>query len=402
MKKFISIILVALFALTTVSLTACGSINDSEVAILWGDDGAVTAPDSLINCIERAMYIESISYKHYGANKNADKQYDQAKEAIDAGCAALIIDIINPLDAGKFVELAKAKSVPVIFIGTVADSVIESYDKCFSISADNSTIASSQGTLIASYISANFKDLDRDGDGKISYVSFSANASIDYANDLLKNGTREGEPSFMDNLANLMDADYAVEGGTGLSSILGQETKRTELIALDVAASENVGDTVASLVSGEKVSVELIVTDNDFSAFEALKALQAKDYNTDKLKTHYIPIFTAGFEMDYKQYVLENAPEGEEERKEFYEANKFLCDLTVVEEDDVEILIWNTKNVIGSGRIAGTVIEDQDTIAGAIAALCRNLIKNKSAFDGLNEDYVSESGRKYLIPYIAN
>ena len=402
MKKFLSIILVAILALSAISLTACGSINDSEVAILWVDDGSVTAPDSLINCIERAMYIESISYRHYGADRNAETQYDQAKSAIDAGCAALIIELVNPTEAAKFVELAKAKSVPVIFIGTVADSVIESYDKCFSIAADNKSIAKSQGTLIASYISANFKDLDRDGDGKISYVSFSANASIDFANDLLKNGTRKGEPTFMDNLANLTKADYAIEGGTGLSNILGQETKRTELVKLDVAASENVGDTVASLVSGEKVSVELIVTDNDYTAFKALQALQAQDYNTDKLKTHYLPIFTAGFEMDYKQYVLENAPESEDEKKAYYEDNKFLCDLTTVEEADVEIMIWNTKNVISSGRIAGTVIEDQDTIAGAIAAVCRNLIKNKSAFDGLNADYVSESGRKYLIPYIAN
>ena len=424
MKKFISIILVAVIAFSALSLTACGNINDSEIAILWADNGSVTAPDSLINCIERAMYIENIGYTNYGADNNAETQYSQAKSAVDADCAALIIELVKSNDADKFVELAKGKNIPIIFIGTVADSVIESYDKCFAIATDSDSIAETQGKLIASYVSANFKDLDRNEDGKISYVSFSSDASIDYANNLLKNGTREGELSFMDNLAEITNADYAIEGGTGLSNILGQETKRTELIKLDVPFSISVGETVTSLVSGDTVNVELIVTNNDSTAFEVLKALQSKDYNTDKLTTHYVPIFTVGFEMDYKNYVLSGVPEidseyvilpfdsaetlkikiskYEEAIKAHYESNKFLCDLTAVEEADVEIMIWNTKNVIASGRISGTVIEDQDTIAGAIAAVCRNLINNKAAFDGLNEEYINENGREYLIPFIAN
>ena len=51
-------------------------------------------------------------------------------------------------------------------------------------------------------------------------------------------------------------------------------------------------------------------------------------------------------------------------------------------------MIWNTKNVIGSGRLAGTVIEDQDAIAAAIAATVRNFIKGNSAFNGLDEELV--------------
>ena len=82
MKKIISLILVALFALSAITLTAC-SINSTEVSILWSDKGEVLVPDSLINCIERAMYIENISYKHYGANGDHETQLGQAKAAVE-------------------------------------------------------------------------------------------------------------------------------------------------------------------------------------------------------------------------------------------------------------------------------------------------------------------------------
>ena len=63
-------------------------------------------------------------------------------------------------------------------------------------------------------------------------------------------------------------------------------------------------------------------------------------------------------------------------------------------------MIWNTKNVIASGRLAGTVIEDQDAIAAAISAAVRNFIKGDEAFKGLDGELVD--GDRYLIPYIPN
>ena len=85
MKRIISLVLV-LVSLLTLSLfcfTSC-TINKSEVSILWSGEGETKVPDSLINSMERAMYIKKVDYKHYGANGDAALQVQQAKDALNA------------------------------------------------------------------------------------------------------------------------------------------------------------------------------------------------------------------------------------------------------------------------------------------------------------------------------
>ncbi len=401
MKKILALILVALFALTTLSLVACGSINNAEVSVLWSGKGVAEAPDSLINCIDRAMYIENISYKNYGANGDADAQYEQAKTAVEGGCAVLIVEPVKALETYKYIELAKDNNIPIILIGDAAISlaveaynkIYGEYDNCVIIRTNSDSLPTVQGKLIADYVKANFEKLDRNDDGKISYVNYTSSlySSADEANKLLTEGK-----------------DYEIEIGSGCS----KEKTRTELVFYDdknaAKLLPSVGAGIAQLAIMEKYNdeanntVELIITDNDATALEILVALQSKGFNTDKLTTHCIPVFTVGFETDYKGYVLSDAPENEDAKKEHLENNKYLCDLTTVEDKDVEIMIWNTKNVIASGRLAGTVIEDQDAIAEAIASVVSNFVNEKDAFDGLDSDLISESGKEYLIPYIAN
>ena len=391
MKKIISLILVALFSLSALSLVACGSINSSEVSILWSGNGEVKVPDSLINCIERAMYIENINYKHYGANNDHKAQLEQAKASVKAGCAALVIEPVDAAKAGEFVAIAKEKSVPVIFIGHVAENVLDSYEKCVAIYADDATIAKTQGELIADYVKENFVKLDRNNDGKISYVDYSntiaPSESAAEANKLLKE-----------------DPDYEIEIGGGCN----KDKTRTELVFYDdknpLKYLPSFGADLAHREIMEKYNdekkntVELVITADDATALKILETLQSFDFNTNKLETHFIPVFTVGFEADYKNYVLAKAPIDAEKRAEYLEKSKYLCDLTVVEKEDVEIMIWNTKNVIDAGRLAGTAIEDQDAIAAAIAAAVRNFVKGDKPFSGLDEQNVD--GKQYLIPYI--
>ena len=113
---------------------------------------------------------------------------------------------------------------------------------------------------------------------------------------------------------------------------------------------------------------ELILTIDDQAAFEVLCMLQEKGYNTDKLTTHFVPVITLGDTVDYKAYVVEQG-------KDKYEENKYLVDLTTVSEEDLEAMIYTTRNVISAGRLAGTVIADDDAIAGAAAKIVANLIK---------------------------
>lgn len=386
MKKVLSLLLVALLILPVICLSGCGAINKTEVSVLWSGKGEVEVPNSLINSMERAMYIESIDYKHYGANMDAGKQIEQAKEVLNKGCSVLVVELVSPLSAQEIVNAAKEKNVPVIFFNcTVEESVVNSYDKCAVVTSDIDTIADVQGTMIADYIKANFKDIDKNKDGKISYAAYGtaifSTPAVEKANELLAKET------------------YQVK----------TEGKEKINASIEFYDAENVLKTLSAIGAGEIQStimdkVELIITESDLVAFDVLLALQAKDYNTNKLKTQAIPLFTLGEDMDYKAYVVAGRPEidanlliqdGDSEKvikqkdkdikkieklQEYYEKNAYLVDLTIVNESELAEMIYTTINVIDAGRIAGTVISDNDTIAVSVAKIAKNLIKGNEMF----------------------
>ena len=386
MKKVLSLILVVLLILPVLSLTGCGSINKTEIAILWSGEGEAKVPNSLINSMERAMYIESINYKHYGANLDSGKQLEQAKEVLNKGCAVLVVELVSQLFAQEIVDAAKEKNVPVIFFNcSVEESIIKSYDKCAVVTSDLNTIADVQGTMIADYIKENFMDLDKNKDGKISYAAYDTGtisiAAVEKANELLAT------------------EDYGVKNKTLTFKKINTsvELYSQENVMLDFMISGEIQNDILE-------NVELILTENDNIAFVVLLALQAKDYNTDKLKTQSIPMFTLDNTVDYKEYVLANRPEisadlliqdGDSDKvikqknkeikkikelQNYYEQNAFLVDLTAVNESDLAEMIYTTINVIDTGRIAGTVIADDDTIAVSVAKIVKNLIKGKDMF----------------------
>ena len=353
MKKIVSLLLAVLFAFSLLSRVGCGKINDASVAILWSGDGVATDPNSLINSMDRAMYIEKIAYEHYGAKGDAALQLKQAKDALDAGCAALVVEPVVADIAQEIVDAAKAKDVPVIFVKTaqnIPQSVVDSYDKCVTIVSDTNTLSEVEGKLIADYIKANFKKLDKNQDGKITYYASDyydltriSVFAVDKANELLAT------------------EDYVVKGAD--KKEINTFVEPGNIVEFD---HKNIDPT----------EYELILTIDDQAAFEVLCMLQEKGYNTDKLTTHFVPVITLGDTVDYKAYVVEQG-------KDKYEENKYLVDLTTVSEEDLEAMIYTTRNVISAGRLAGTVIADDDAIAGAAAKIVANLIKGKDKFDGV-------------------
>ena len=350
MKKIVSLLLAVLFACSVLSLVGCGKINDSSVAILWSGDGVATDPNSLINSMDRAMYIEKIAYEHYGAKGDAAEQVKQAKAALDAGCAALVVEPVVADIAQEIVDAAKAKDVPVIFItgvDLIPDSVTATYDKCVVIASDYSTLAEVKGEMIADYVKANFKKLDKNRDGKITYFAYDLGAistpAVKKANELLATD------------------DYKVKGAD-----------KQEINVVVEAADVDFKDILDVPVE----TYEMILTAEDVTAFSVLCKLQEKGYNTDKLTTHFVPVFTFGDTVDYKDYVVEQG-------KEHYEENKYLVDLTVVEEKDLDQMIYTTRNVIEAGRLGGTVLQDDDAIACAVAKILSNMFKGKDTFAGV-------------------
>lgn len=348
MKKLIAILLVAVMVM---SLAACGAVNKTDVAILWSDEGVVKIPNSLINAVERAMYNVNITYIHYGAGGIQSTQTKQAEAALEAGCSALLVNLVDTSAAQAIVDLAKAKDVPVVFFGNEVDAAIVSgYAKCAQVNTDAASVPEVQGTMIGEYLVERLekenKDekaknkLDRNNDGVITYVAFGSNEAVAYADELLA----EAE----------------------LPALKFYDEANAAAVLPSKSAGYQMAEILAAYNDEAKNTVELIITDSDLVALACLKALVAEGFNSTKLTTHCIPVFAVGTHTD---------------------ARSFTDTSTMTEAEKAE-LIYTISDLIGGGRATGTAVEDYDAIAKNVAEITRSLLKGEA---------VAETG--VAVPY---
>lgn len=334
MKKWIAMLLAAILVL---SMTACGTVNKTEVAVLWSGEGVVRVPDSLINAMERAMYIESVAYAHYGANGDQAAQTAKAEEVLNAGAAALAVELVEDSAAQTILDLAKAKNVPVVFFNcTVEETVLSGYDKAVCVSTDETSVDTVLGQLVGELAVKDYETYDRDGDGKLGYLVL---------------GDRSAAVETVD--AALLEAEKSVMGLAGEATA---EEAAAKIAALEVVEGTNGKGKAVSLLRTADFAVEVIFTENDAVALEVLKALQEKGFNTDKLTTHFVPVFTVGAETSAVEF----------------------ANTDNMTEEELAAFIYNAKNIIGAGQLTGAALEDYDAIAGEVAASLRSLLKGKA------------------------
>lgn len=330
MKKMLAIMLALVMVLT---LCACGTINKTDVAVLWsGDNDKALVPNSLINAVDRAMYIENIAYHHYAAGGDAAKQLQQIRQVLEDGCAGLLVELVNPADAQTVADLAKAQGVPVVFFNCAVDeAVVASYDKCAVVTTDEATLAATYGEMIGKAITENFAAVaekpdktvafDRNGDGVISYCPVGdVSALVEAADKVL---TEAGQKPLK-----------AVEGAD-MNSVLAEN-------------NDEHGN-----------MIELVITASDEDALVVLEALQSIGYNDDRLKTHCIPLFTVGADADASAFT----------------------DTSSMKEEELAVLIYNAMNLVDAGQITSTAMEDHDGIAVAAAGLLRSFMKGEAVSD---------------------
>lgn len=330
MKKLLAIMLALVMLLT---LCACGTINNSNVGIFWsGENDLALVPNSLINAMDRAMYIENIAYSHYAAKGDQSAQLKQIEEVLHHGCAGLLVELVDPSAAQQIVEHAKEHDVPVVFFNCVVEeAVVSSYNKCAVISTDETTLAATYGNMIGGFIVKNIEAvaenpdktvaLDRNGDGLISYCPVGDVSTLVAEVDKLLIGVGQ-------------KALVAVEGPD-----------------MDAVLADN---------NDEKGNmIELVITSSDEDALVVLEKLQSIGYNSNRLKTHCIPLFTVGADADASAFT----------------------DTSDMTEEEQATLIYNAMNVIGAGQMTGTAMEDYDGIAVAAAELLRCFMKGEAVED---------------------
>ena len=321
MKKILALILAAILAL---GMTACGAKQSSDLAVLWAEGDTATNPNTLINAMDRALYIEHISCKYYGAEGDAAKQIAQAQEALNAGAKLLLVEAIDSKAATAIADAAAAKGAAVLFFG---NSVM--YNQAFPmVLNDEARVSYFLNEMVTEFLKDN-DTADRNGDGVITY------------------------------------------------GIQKDITSKNELILQIPGATEvpfnNIGLDAAT-------APDFIIAQSDREALYTLVSLQIQDYNTDKLVTQSIPIFTIGNTADFKEFVIGSLEHANEliTRESILEGNKYLCDLTTVKEEDWAEMIFTTINVVDTGRITGTVIEDYDAMAESVAALAVQMLKGQN------------------------
>ena len=369
MKKVLAILLAACLAL---SLAACGGSGSSAPVSTAPDtsgsapasapaaaDGSIavfyyTYSDTYISTVRTALDAEldklGVEYQDYDSNSQQNTQTEQVDTAITKGATCLIVNIVETGsdDAAQgIVDKAKAADIPVIFFNReVSDAVVNSYEKCAFIGTDAAEAGHMQGQMIGEYLLENYDTVDLNGDGVISYVMFKGqegNAEaeartqfgVEDANAVL---TAAGKPELAYYNASATDKYLVDQGGKWSAQ----------------AANDYMATILPEYSEANGNMVELIICNNDGMAEGAITALKTAGYNASADKA--IPVFG-------------------------------------VDATDA------AKELIAAGSMVGSIKQDAEGMAAAIALLAKNATSGAALMDGTDSYNVDDASAKIRIPY---
>ena len=352
MKKRILSALLALALLLCVpfTLTACGR-GDADVHVFY-----YTYSDTYVSSVRaslgKALDDAGISYQDYDGNGNQTTQTEQIRTAITKGARAILVNIVNTGsdDAAKeIVGLAKDAGIPLIFFNReVTDEVVKSYDNCAFVGTRSEEAGILQGEMIAEYLLANYAKTDLNGDGIISYILFKGEEgnneailrtrySVEIANEMLSDAGKRPLRFYDPSNSNKYHVD---QNGQWSAS----------------AANEYMTTALASYNQSNGNMIELVICNNDSMAEGAISALNASGYNNGG-NSSTIPVFGV---------------------------------------DAIE----SAKTLIQAGKMAGTIRQDANGMAVALALLAKNALdEGKALMDGTEDMDLDEDVRKIRIPY---
>lgn len=352
MKKVLSFLLSCsmLVCMATV-LTGCGGGEggDGDVHVFYYNYSD-TYISSVRSALGKQLKDADIKYQDYDANGNQTTQTEQVQTAITKGAKALVVNIVNTGsdDAAQgIVDMAKKENIPLIFFNReVSDKIVNGYDKCAFVGTDAAEAGHLQGEMIGEYLLANYDKFDLNKDGTISYIMFKG-----------EEGNNEA----------IYRTQYAVEDANkklvaaGKSELSFYDPSNNDKYLVDQqgkwsaqAANEYMTTALASHSDSNNNMIELVICNNDGMAEGAITALNSVGYNTggDKL----IPVFG-------------------------------------VDATDA------AKDLIKKNKMAGTIKQDAEGMAKALALLAQNALDDKDLMDGTKDYNVDKKVDKIRIAY---
>ena len=353
MKKILSLVL-ALAMMLSVGATALAD----DAYVFWYTFGDVYLT-SVRTALNDALTAKGLNTVDQDANATQATQTDQINNALVSGASAIVINMCESGAIGvaeNLLNTVKGYGLPCVFFNRAisqndeeAAALIKSYpEKSVFVGTKFEEAGQMQGTMIGNFVLENYDAIDLNGDGVITYVMFKGDEAnqeaiartqygVEFADAVL---TAAGKPAlkFYDD----SNASKYLVDLNGTWSNTASFEYMTTILSMYNEANGNM--------------VELIIANNDDMALGAVNALSNNGYNTGEEGAKVIPVFG-------------------------------------VDATDA------AKELIAADRMTGTIKQDAEGMADAVAHITANMVAGKPMLEGLNANYGVIDGWMVTIPY---
>ena len=321
-----------------------------------------TFADTYISSVRTALDAQlnslGVAYQNFDGNNNQTTQNEQIQTALTDGYNLLIVNMVtsgSPDVANEIISMANG--TPVIFFNRAIEAdgnegtVLNANATISFIGTDAPEAGHLQGKMVGEYLLANWDTVDLNGDGKISYAMFKgdeANVEVIYrtqfgvedANAVL---TEAGKPE-LEYFDASNTSKYQVDLGGAWSAQAALDYMNTNLSQYNEANGN---------------MIELIICNNDNMAEGAISALETAGYNTGAEGSKTIPVFG-------------------------------------VDATDA------AKELIAAGKMTGTVKQDAEGMAVAIASVVKATGEGTSMADAVSATSATNPDMYTIADGIAN
>ena len=355
MKKFVSKMLAGALGLSML----CGvAAAEGETYVSWYTFGDVYL-SSVRTALDAAMEAKGLTVVDKDSNANQQTQTDDINTALVTGANAVVVNLVESGAIGTaetLMNAIKEKDVPAVFFNRAvstdnneAAELFKGYEKSAFIGTDFTQAGIMQGKMIGEYVLEHFDEIDLNHDGKISYVMFKGDEANQEAIARTKYGvecadevlTAAGKPAL-----EFYDASNANKYLVDLNGTWS-----------NTASFDYMQTILAQYNEANGNMVELVICNNDDMALGAINALVNAGYNLPGGEgCTVIPVFG-------------------------------------VDATDA------AKELIANKQMTGSIKQDAEGMADAVATITANLIEGKDKFEGLNENYEVVDGWTVNIPY---
>ena len=243
-----------------------------------------TFADTYISSVRTALDAQldslGVTYNNFDGNNNQTTQNEQIQTAVTDGYNLLVVNMVtsgSPDVANEIISLANG--TPVIFFNRAVESdedegkVLGSYDKCAFVGTDAPEAGHMQGKMVGQYVVDNFDAIDLNGDGKISYAMFMGQ---------------------LGNVEAIYRTQYGVEDADAVITAAGKpaleyfDASNASKYQVDLggawsaqAALDYMNTNLSQYNEANGNMIELIICNNDNMAEGAISALEAAVFGVD-------------------------------------------------------------------------------------------------------------------------